>query len=77
MKDIRLRLKSSLKVQTFVSGKFCLKMVFTTGDLAETFVLDLSLGLSFNSYIITVVFDCHVTLFVYIKDVLNCMLLLE
>ena len=28
-----LRLKSSLKVKTFVSAKFCLKIVFTKGDL--------------------------------------------
>ena len=52
---------------------FCLKTVFTKGDLAEASVLDLSLGLSLNCHITTVVFDCHVTLFVHIKDVLNNM----
>ena len=31
-----LRLKSSLKVKTFVSAKFCLKTVFTKGDLAKS-----------------------------------------
>ena len=62
-----LKLKSSLKVKTSVSAKFCLKIVFTKGDSAETFVLDLSLGLSLNFHISTVVFDCHVTLFIYIK----------
>ena len=31
-----LRLKSSLKVKTFVSTKFCLKTVFTKGDLAKS-----------------------------------------
>ena len=38
-----------------VPAKFCLKTIFTKGDLAETFVLDLSLGLGLNFHITTVV----------------------
>ena len=34
-----LRLKSSLKVKTFVSAKFCLKTIFTKGDLAKTKII--------------------------------------
>ena len=30
------RLKSSHKVKTFVSAKFCLKTIFTKGDLAKS-----------------------------------------
>ena len=34
-----LRLKSSLKVKTFVSAKFCIKTVFTKGDLAKSKII--------------------------------------
>ena len=30
-----LRLKCGLKVETFVSAKFCLKIIFRKGDLAK------------------------------------------
>ena len=32
-------LKCGLKVETFVSAKFCLKSIFTKGDLTEIYVL--------------------------------------
>ena len=48
-------LKSSLKVKIFVSSKFFCITVFTKGDLVETFVLDLSLGLNLNFHMTTVV----------------------
>ena len=31
--------KSSLKVKTFVSAKFCLKTIFTKGDLAKSKII--------------------------------------
>ena len=34
-----LRVKSSLKVKTFVSAKFCLKNVFTKDDLAKSKII--------------------------------------
>ena len=34
-----LRLKSSLKVKTFVSAKFCLKAAFTKGNLAKSKII--------------------------------------
>ena len=70
-------LSQVLKLRLLSQLNFVLKSYSQKVDLAETFVLDLSLGLSLNFHITTVVFDGHVTLFVHIKDVLSNMLLLE
>ena len=35
----RSKLKSSIKVKTVVSAKFCFKIVFTKGDLAKSKIM--------------------------------------
>ena len=49
-----LRLKCGLKVETFVSAKFCLKSIFTKGDLASPRLSNNHSG-----------FLCHVTFLFY------------